>query len=1549
MASSLRTKAVERSIKINSAAYYSYVDDSKNPVLQSFEAQVSDFKNYVAKQQKSNQSIDGRLSETLFQLWSAYQPRLSVRMYCEKLMHLGEYLVAYEKYNIALFQCYQRYLNEFGSFHMQDFQTVDEIEEKFFPLGLSDVTADISFRALMGCALCLFYLAIEQDPKVQLDETLDRCLITLSFIRLLMNLALKDDRWSWLVYNGTIYLYKMSRYLMTLGYSLKVVEYLVWAAISTEMCLPLLSISYLPWRSTLYCAACEAFYDSRISPDNEKAMAGENFARRGLEQFKNLHELQALSVEGDKCQQENSFRHATIKIATMIFKRMVFENRRKAKSVLRPKFRQNYRELSGPWPRTLTEKLLSDMFDCRCAQFLAILQALSDSNRRLVLTSPAASEQEIEILDVTTELFYAAQYILQVKHANVDQIAGANENSTYPNITLKQDVSLIDLAVNGQYVIPLSYVLQLLKLAFNYQVYDIFESLMEPISELVDRTDGSQMSLLALLQILYEIEQCERERKPTQNSKNLSTNKGGKDNDKKKQKQRSKSPGKGKDVGARKRSPDNGKGKLKKTKAVKDLIDAAKATRIVPVKEVKVQIDQPINEDDEERSVEELLEDLCFLLLTDSRIQEKIEPDVLTDVSLLLWNKCRPVLRKLYNEPNDNPRWLTRLDHDHTKWIHLCFQTHEIMSRFNFANVDSCAYAECSLRLGQVLFTLIQPSSSVEATIRTGCYKQRLDQLRDYLINNSAKPLLQSYMEEFKRQQAALDAIAAKEGKHVKQQSLSANIHSSLDNDTSGLSRYFPLVFFAEQFLARSLKILAQARSNLIRFDGASMFDRNWSAKTTDNDDELDTYNQTRFIATQPFLAEKGHTSKLIDNLVKDLDAELHFVYCRVVALLEQISDAKALKKGPIDQYLNDARGNSHKKALLCAAYASTRRDENVAAEYMQKAYKHLLSAEEEDRLYFSHHQNKKSETTSSTSVPRPCIVARGPDFVFVMAPDFGSLSSKVATYRIFCRAADRPNAKARMADTNYPGSGQQIPASFIKPLKISGLDPDLKYVFSLAIYDINGQLIGESVSESTEPILAAHPISLLFIRCLLSQVSYEIKQYTVAKKAFHSLWTYFVRTPMAIESSIWELSVENPLVIYELRYSRIAESSISLLQKFINSIFINLEIFIKENHFYCDMITPTSSNRINQIKRIHACSQILIALELSCWLNDPYYALQSIIYLYGLLTPLIFYKIFYSSINQIFEKCLSVFEEISQQITKQRTRITQDNIHHMIACISYYMSQYLQQNDEIKLSNLINQIGKKFLSSMPTTQQISQTTTNTNDTNIPEQIATSGAQGQIALSDDIAEQLIPKAHYSTIHNEELKALERFVARERTPHTILTGNEDPTTVYTFINATSARQSYKEVQKFRKRPSYMEYLTQVLVKSLIDSSNDDILNWYDENQTFISKRNELILGPWRMIISKGDGIIAIAGSNENKYAAALTEFSPERKKKQAGKKKQGNVTKKLLRAKPTKYYYLIQPNIPDAVRIELEQRQKPDKSNQYGLVKISNKAKKHISA
>ena len=69
-----------------------------------------------------------------------------------------------------------------------------------------------------------------------------------------------------------------------------------------------------------------------------------------------------------------------------------------------------------PWPRTPTEKMLADMFEGGSAQFLAILESLNDSNRRILLTSPPTLENEPEILDVYAELFLAAQEILAGKN-----------------------------------------------------------------------------------------------------------------------------------------------------------------------------------------------------------------------------------------------------------------------------------------------------------------------------------------------------------------------------------------------------------------------------------------------------------------------------------------------------------------------------------------------------------------------------------------------------------------------------------------------------------------------------------------------------------------------------------------------------------------------------------------------------------------------------------------------------------------------------------------------------------------------------------------------------------------------------------------------------------------------------------------------------------------------------------------------------------------------------------------------------------------------------
>ena len=52
------------------------------------------------------------------------------------------------------------------------------------------------------------------------------------------------------------------------------------------------------------------------------------------------------------------------------------------------------------------------MFEGSATQFLCILESLSDSNRRILITSPPAPDSDVEILDVYAELFMAAQEIL---------------------------------------------------------------------------------------------------------------------------------------------------------------------------------------------------------------------------------------------------------------------------------------------------------------------------------------------------------------------------------------------------------------------------------------------------------------------------------------------------------------------------------------------------------------------------------------------------------------------------------------------------------------------------------------------------------------------------------------------------------------------------------------------------------------------------------------------------------------------------------------------------------------------------------------------------------------------------------------------------------------------------------------------------------------------------------------------------------------------------------------------------------------------------------
>ena len=100
----------------------------------------------------------------------------------------------------------------------------------------------------------------------------------------------------------------------------------------------------------------------------------------------------------------------------------------------------------NPWPRTTTERMLSETFKGRSGQLLAVIESLTDSKRRIAQASLGAPESDDSILDVFAELFFAGCEIIAGGGGSRAQSPGKHESVISDNI---EDAQLIELAVKG--------------------------------------------------------------------------------------------------------------------------------------------------------------------------------------------------------------------------------------------------------------------------------------------------------------------------------------------------------------------------------------------------------------------------------------------------------------------------------------------------------------------------------------------------------------------------------------------------------------------------------------------------------------------------------------------------------------------------------------------------------------------------------------------------------------------------------------------------------------------------------------------------------------------------------------------------------------------------------------------------------------------------------------------------------------------------------------------------------------------------------------------
>ncbi|XP_076776111.1 cilia- and flagella-associated protein 54 isoform X2 [Arvicanthis niloticus] len=1357
-----------------SAAFYGPLD-SKNPLLASCEKEIRELLGFMKKNkalttsEEQKHEFHRRCATTLFNIWTKYAPRLPTDYYNEKLLKVGDSLCQIKEYKLALLQCYGRYLQEFITDFDEQKEDVNHFKTVFFPKGFGDETARLTFHALSGKNICNYQLVCESDANLKNEESVRQCLHILSSFRLIMQVALPQEHLCWIVFNGTLYIYTICRKLMIIGQSSKALEFLLWASMCMESSVPLLSVRYLSWRATLYTAVCQCHYDCQAG------IHGEAFARRALAKIDELRQLELMSSSASMETSRKYYREATIKMAVMIFKRGVFESRRKNKNVFRPKIRLNLKEAQSlPWPRTVTERLLDELLDSTSSRFLAVLEALSDSNRRILQTGPLVTD-EMELRDVVSELFMAGKELLILSNV------GSSGKLDFPQTSLQENV------VERKNIISVDASVKFAKLAFTYEEWGLFESLAGQ-----------------LIQFL--------------------------------QKQA---------------SPES-------KKAKKDLILLLAVEPLINVKKTRGLI-FPLDTDKETQSVQSYLKHIAshescvrttftedifslaaILHFCVCNPTKGVQPDkdIVVDVIALLWQRCKLGIQRLNIPKNDFAKYTHKISTN--KWVYLLWQISEVMHCYKLEDLDIVMVAEITLRLSEILESLGNPKRK---------FKKSAD-------------------------------LSTKKGP------------DEVSGTSKGVLEILPILkrtpveqlFYAYELLDKSITGMNWNCMLTTLSDGSSVIDHCYVKDSHDVDG--DTY--------KPISS---------NSYMMDLHLELIQAQHRIaVVLLDQLevlqtpavstnTSAKGwekLKKPRNTECFSELtvmkkiKKNKLSKAVYLMQKALLLFEKDTVCEtswnLLMEACALIEKVEAEQNALYSYQKYLESSKIKKTRIPPPPILLARTHCSVTLKPAPFISDVKASWYCILGCKAEGSYGKVRLNNNHLPNSGEAIPADGRSFFEIKGLETNANYIFAIAAYSSIGKLIGDAIGETTKPILIYPTLSAVTARMYLTQVAYQIGNYEMAKKVFSPVWDYFVASPIQDEQSV--ICLSNIMTITQRRFHSniLANTSSILLYLFLRNIFVMSDIKIKEENLFCDNIKGNEIFPAQQVARLVECENVLVALELSNFLNDANFALQAVTQCYGLLAPIIYHNIVLVPVIQILIKCIVVLQGIPSIVHSKKSVSSFESIQHMIACCIFYMTKILRSWKEYDLAIMLIYYGKKMLDITSACKSLFgvEQEENTEEGTCSKKISKTKKPQQVLLPEKI--------------NEQLALLETHLLKmtKQVPSTELSGSEDPIFLYPVVLNWTVKGAMKEVMKFKQRPRFLEFFTQIMLKCMNDEKFHLMVELSGPVCDFLKRRNESLIGV-RRIKYKENIVYRKALKSPRKFKAIVIEIGrssdlPRRRRK-----------------------------------------------------------------
>ncbi|XP_020307860.2 cilia- and flagella-associated protein 54 [Oncorhynchus kisutch] len=1346
----------------------------RNPVISAFDGDIKkcmSFMKRISTLPTYDHNSYARGAKTLFEIWNKYKPRLPTNYYEEHMLQMADFLFGIKLYRLGLWQGYCRYLQQFSTVPLEDIRDVDHFKTSFFPKGFDTDQAKLTFRALQGCCLCAFQLERERGSQPT-QKGVQRLLSILGFVRIMMQAVLPHEHLCWLLYNGSLYIYNICRYLMSMSRAAQAMEFLLWACICLETSIPLMTARFLAWRATLYCAVCQCYYDSQAN------VQAEVFARRALGKVSELGKLEEMSGLPATTETQRAYKVATIKLATMVFKRSVYEPRRKPKGLFRHKQKSNLKEIqSMPWPRTPTERVLMELFEGNAAQFLAIVEALWDTSRRPLQTG---MPEEPEIQEVSLELMSAGISILS-------GIGGSTERSRDDSIptclnAVTANFTLMDMAAAGENKVSLDAAVKFVKLLFRYEQWDMFCILSDTLQHTVlPRMEGRSFRKSELeLRLLDSIERLMSTQKIRLNTK-----------------------------------------------------------------------DDTVSEKDRHLGVvmsEEFVGLVQALYSCVCGSAQDVQPDrdLVMDIVLYLWSKCKIIFQRAQVRHWDPIHFLGKME-NLDKWVWTLSVLSEVAHVCELADSDPMVLAEMTIRLAMVL------ESTADSTVHSG--RKTASSEDDSLESTPTEKNTETFS-MFKKSTAE------------QLQSVWNVVERGLEGVIRGWTRLLPCdgsaisdMVFMQKFAGPAMHSPAEGgEGERVKSPSLSL-----SLSLVPMDLHLE-------------LLSVQHRVSL--KLLNTCPAEMQ----------QHAGDSRRSMRPPggvdiPETMANRARGESvlleriRKNTISIAlfliqkALLSHRKDQNSSAtkRLLEEAVVLIEKAEVEERKLYSssgrpseRKERGGEEERNTRPPPSPILLSRTyHSMTFTPAPY--ALEEQVCWYHIYAREAEGINLKVRLGDSNLVGTGDEVPASGERLLRVDCLEPNQKYVFAVAAYNAGGKLVGNAIGETTRPLLASLPLPLLTTWAHLAQAAYQTGQHALAKRACSELWSHF-NQPKGLQEPGATLE---GLAQTKLRLETLQRSSPLLLHLFLSSILMQTEIHIQEGALFCDTLSDGGPLIWGQESRLAECERMLVAIDLALWLNDSSAALQAVVGCYGLLAPLMFHQIPAEPVVQVLMKCLAVLTEISGVVKQKRSAITSESLLHMIACITYYVAKALRTLEKHRLAATVIEQGKKVLRDILETVQ--------------------GPSKPLPVEPDGLMKKAGSIQGEEEQNEQMKALEGSAMKNKRTGTFmlhdssawsravahaheLTGQEDPILLYPIVTNSPLKAAFKDLMKFKRKACFMEFAVLLLQRTMQADHLELVLQWGHDIFGWLSRRDEGLTGP-----KKGPGDRSTSGKELKKYSSSIMEY------------------------------------------------------------------------